>query len=188
VANSPSLVPDFLTPFDEWLTTPVDDGTIADLIATLKVDLAGQAAAATDIEAYHGALLANLVDDFIERVYRTLEGTSLVELDTIDAATDDTTLTTLDTNGQAHRVDVVVDGSTGDGEWITVHLGGIVYRSGGSLFIADPTSTITESGLPAASAAIVFDGDLVNVEVTGEAGFQIAWQVDVSRSRRFREP
>ena len=67
MANSPNLI-QRTTTLATFLATAISDGTYSDVIETIKVDAAGQEAAATDIADAGGQLVANLWDDTTLRV------------------------------------------------------------------------------------------------------------------------
>ncbi len=79
MANSPNKITKS-TSLADLLATVVSDGTYSDVLETVKVDAAGQEAAATDIPQFGGQLIANLWDDATKRVVQMYDRSTKVWL------------------------------------------------------------------------------------------------------------
>lgn len=188
MANSPNSI-DLSIPLATFLATAVDDGTYSDIIETLKFDRAGQEAAATQQDEFSGQLWSNLQDDMFLTLYALNQGRRDYELDTVDAATDSDTLATLAVDGDAYNIEAMVIAKTAtDGEVVHARLGGLFYRTGGSVLVMAPTKTLSQVGLAGVDANLVISGDDVNLEVTGAVGFTIAWTGRVTTVQELRTP
>ena len=175
-------------PLSTFLATAVTDGTWSDVVVTTKNDEPGKTASALSIEDAGGQLWSNLVDDSWLEQYRIHEGAGLVTVDTTDATPDVTIIDTLTVDGNAAYIRVTVTArDTGtDGNVLEAHLGGLYYRTGGDVLVANPISTVTIAGFTSATASIAPSGDNVEVTVTGEGGTNISWDVTIDADRRLR--
>jgi len=189
---NPTSVIDFSIPLATFLSTPVSDGTWADVIQTTKVDEPGQAAAATQIEVAAGQLWSNLADDFFLALYEINQGAKVYSTTTGDAIPAVlSTLASLASDGDAFSITAQVQGKTDNpagGELLDSSLGGVFYRTGGSVFVLNPTSTVSRVGLTTATPALVISGTDVSIQVTGEAATNIRWTARTIEVREIAGP
>ena len=179
---------DLQTPFATFLAAPVSDGTWSDVLVSLKSDDPGKETAATAIEFAGGQLWANQIDNMFNQSYRVFQGNKFFPVDTTDATPDSTsTIDTLTADGDAAyvRVTIIARDPGSPAFVLEQHLGGTFYRSGGAVLVLNPILTAPALvGFTTAIAAIIVTGDVVAVEVTGEAATNITWSVTVDESRR----
>lgn len=186
---NPTTKVNFAVPLADFLATAISDGTIADIIQVEKVDATGKEAKASEIKEFYGELLGNLRDDFFIAAYTQLQGAQNAALSTSGAVTDSLTVATLSTDGDAYYVEATVLGkTTAAGELVVVELGGVFYRSGGTVSLIAPIHTVTDVGLAGADAELVISGDDVSIDTTGIAAKNIGWDVVVRKVQEFSGP
>lgn len=180
---------DLTIPLETFLAATKGDGTWADIVQVTKQDKPGKLIDATGIKDFGGELVANIWDDMWLASYRIFQGAKLHSTDTADATPVDIgTIDTLTVNGDAAYIRATVtarDGSS-PGNLVEVQLGGTFYRSGGTVSVMNPISTVARVGLTTATASLFVSGDVISARVTGEAGTDIEWSFTVNESRRLR--
>jgi len=180
---------DFTITFSDFLATAVSDGTWADVLQTEKIDRPGQEAPATAIREFSGQLWANFHDNFVEDVWTLNQGLDDHDLDTSGAVTDSVTLATLTVDGDAYSITAEVVAKTATaGEVVIAQVGGLFYRTGGTVLVLNPTHVVNQVGLVGVDADLVINADDVDATVTGIAGKDIAWTVHTTRVKALRAP
>lgn len=180
---------DLTIPFATFMATNEGDGTWADIIQVTKQDKPGNLVDATGIKDSGGQLVANIWDDMWVQSYRIFQGAKLHSTDTANATPVDIgTIDTLTVNGDAAYIRATVTARDGSapGNLVEVQLGGTFYRSGGTVSVMNPISTVSRVGFTTATAELFRAGDVISARVTGEAGTDIEWSFTVNESRRLR--
>lgn len=184
MANATSKI-DLTIPLATFLAQVEGDGTIADVIDDLKVDRTGYEVNASGISVAGGQRWANLVDDFIQKVYALNPGREDYALQTVGAVSTTQTIATLAVDGDLWRIGGIVTGRTSTAaEVVSARIDGHFYRSGGTVLPLDPTHAIVQLGLAGVDAALVIATNDVQVQVTGIGGKTIDWSVRINYAEK----
>lgn len=180
MANATSRI-DLRTPFATFLAVSEGDGTIADVLQTLKVDRTGYEVNASGISVAAGQRWSNLVDDFCIAFYQLNPGRKDYQTTTSGAVNSDVSMFTADTNGDVWRIKAIVTAYTATaGEIAVVHLEGHFYRASGTVTLFDPTHTVRNvAALAGVDADWRINSDDVEIRCTGVAAKDITYDIRV---------
>lgn len=178
---------DLTIPLADFLADFVSDGTWANVLTDLKADALGEEAAASDIAAAAGQLWSNQMDNMFLEMYRIHQGNTLFSTSTVDATP--VTVGTIDTltadrDAAFVRVTVTARAPGSDAFVLEQSLGATFYRAGGTISQLNPINPVSRVGLTTAISEFLITGNVIAVQVTGEAATGLNWAVTVDKSRR----